>query len=184
MTLSLRWMTAVSLICVAGCPDARDADSAGVHAIDKAFHSFEKACAQGYAHGCFNLGVAYETGEGVPKNQVEARTAYDKACQTGDADGCFNLAACLYEGAGGDKDDTAALAHFGRACELGIVTACTNAASMYELGEGTPKNSVAATSLYKRACEGGDRDACSPVVDDLVVSPIVEARSVAAPLGN
>jgi hypothetical protein len=54
---------------------------------------YQKACDGGDAQGCFNLGVMYENGRGVTKDQAKAAQLYQKACDGGDAQGCENLKA-------------------------------------------------------------------------------------------
>ena len=63
---------------------------------DKAFEPFKKACDSGNMRGCFNLGIMYDNGNGVEKNEQKAVELYKKACDGGNMDGCRNLVV-MYE---------------------------------------------------------------------------------------
>ena len=52
----------------------------------KAAKLFRKAAEQGHASSQFNLGVMYETGQGVPEDKAEATKWIRKAAEQGDAD--------------------------------------------------------------------------------------------------
>ena len=58
---------------------------------DKAFESFKKACDDGNMRACHNLGVMYEKGNGVEKNEQKAVELYKKACDGGEMLGCRGL---------------------------------------------------------------------------------------------
>lgn len=53
---------------------------------------FEKACNNGNAQGCFQLGTLYEKGEGVVQNKYKAVALYAQACNGGESHGCSNMA--------------------------------------------------------------------------------------------
>jgi TPR repeat protein len=46
-------------------------------------------------HGCFNLGIIYQSGQGATRNEVEAMALYDRACDAGLAPACFNEATLM-----------------------------------------------------------------------------------------
>ncbi len=48
-----------------------------------AFHWFQLAAAQGNPTAEYNLALAYERGEGVPKDSAEAEKWYTKAAESG-----------------------------------------------------------------------------------------------------
>ena len=41
--------------------------------------------------GCFNIGLLFEEGHGVSKDEARAATLYATACEGGHAVGCSNL---------------------------------------------------------------------------------------------
>jgi TPR repeat protein len=62
------------------------------------------AADQNDANAQFNLGFAYEMGEGIQKNQTEAVAWYRKAADKGHASAQFNLAFDYETGMGVGKD--------------------------------------------------------------------------------
>lgn len=46
---------------------------------------FQKGCAANHATSCFNMGILYDQGLGVEKNQAQALMFYEKACLFNDA---------------------------------------------------------------------------------------------------
>ena len=52
----------------------------------------KKAAEQGLAPAQVNLGLAYDSGKGVKKDDEKAVDWYKKAAEQGDADAQFNLA--------------------------------------------------------------------------------------------
>ena len=67
---------------------------------------------QGDASAQFNLGLAYEDGLGVAKDQVEAAKWYRKAAEQGHAKAQFNLGVAYDNGRGVAKDQVEAYAWF------------------------------------------------------------------------
>jgi len=51
---------------------------------------FQKACDDGIAKGCNNLGVMYYNGQGVKQDFAKAKELYGKACDMGLQIGCDN----------------------------------------------------------------------------------------------
>jgi hypothetical protein len=58
----------------------------------------QKACTDGEARGCFDLGLRYEDGSGVPKDERHAAALYEQACTGGEARGCRGLGLLYVEG--------------------------------------------------------------------------------------
>nr|WP_314239031.1 hypothetical protein [uncultured Campylobacter sp.] len=56
----------------------------------KAARLYQKACDEGWALGCSNLGVLYADGQGVKQNFPTAKQYYGKACDLGLQLGCDN----------------------------------------------------------------------------------------------
>ena len=65
---------------------------------------FRKAAEQNYAEAQYILGVCYEQGEGVAKDQVEAVKWYRKAAEQNDAEAQYNLGICYERGDGVAED--------------------------------------------------------------------------------
>ena len=52
----------------------------------------------------FNLGVAYDKGQGVPQDYAESMKWYRKAAEQGLAEAQYNLGVTYYNGQGASKD--------------------------------------------------------------------------------
>lgn len=79
---------------------------------------FQQACNDGHATGCFNLGVLYDNGRGVAKDETRAAGLYQQACTGGDATGCTNLGVDYERGEGVAKNTARALQLYRRALSL------------------------------------------------------------------
>jgi TPR repeat protein len=121
----------------------------------------QKACDGGGADGCSGLGVAYENGQGVAKDENRAVQLYQKACDGGSARGCTNLGLMYSNGRGVAKDENRAVQLFQKTCDGGDARACTYLGSRYVLGRGVGKDVNRAVQLYQKGCEGGDANGCS-----------------------
>ena len=72
---------------------------------DKSFLAFDELCEQkSDAASCYMLGLHYDNGHGVDKDQTKAANLYQKACDKDDKDGCHNLAISYYNGEGVKRD--------------------------------------------------------------------------------
>ena len=63
-----------------------------------------KKAEQGNTDAQFSLGLRYATGDGVPKDEVEAVRWYRKAAEQGDVQAQTNLGGMYYNGTGVPKD--------------------------------------------------------------------------------
>jgi hypothetical protein len=84
---------------------------------------YRMAADQGYAHAQCNLGVCYDTGQGVAKDPVEAVRWMRKAAEQGHAGAQFNLGVCYQLGKGIDKDLVEAVKWMRKAAEQGYANA-------------------------------------------------------------
>ena len=91
-----------------------------------AARSFERACENGSADGCSNLGALYEAGVGVRASSSAAADLYERACAGGAALGCSNLGALYARGKGVARDEREAQRLFSEACASGSAAGCNN----------------------------------------------------------
>ena len=49
----------------------------------KAAPLYVKACKGGDAESCVNLGILYQSGEGMPRDEAKPAELFDKACELG-----------------------------------------------------------------------------------------------------
>jgi|ERR1035438_484409 TPR repeat protein len=109
----------------------------------------------------YNLGVAYENGQGVPQDEAQAVTWYRKAAEHGNADAENKLGTMYENGSGGlAKDETQAVSWYRKAAEQGHAYAQNNLGVMYATGRGgLPKDETQAVSWYQKAANQGNSDA-------------------------
>ena len=55
---------------------------------DKSFYWYKKAADQGEAIAQKNLGLLYYYGEGITRNEAQAKYWFEKACTNGNQEGC------------------------------------------------------------------------------------------------
>ncbi len=102
------------------------------------------------------LGYAYESGQGVAKDETEAVRWYRKAAERGDAEAMQGLAWAYRRGGGVGKDAAEAARWSRKAAERGHAGAMTDLGYAYELGKGVAKDLAQAVRWYRKAAERGD----------------------------
>ena len=135
-----------------------DAGLPGVEKNDQlAVQWFSKAAAQGHAHAQLGMGLAYESGRGVPKDGIQAANWYQKAADQGMPRAQYLLAMLLIDGKDAPKDDEArAFDLFRSAANSGYREAQNSLGTLYEQGKGTPTSYGEAIAWYKKAAVQGD----------------------------
>ena len=117
--------------------------------LPEAIAAWRKAADKGSTSAMVELGVLYGTGQGVAKDDAEARKLFERAAQAGNPRGVTNLAAL--SGGGGAPADPA------RAREMLAKAAETNPEAQYQLGlmladgTGGAKDDAGARSLFEKA---------------------------------
>ncbi len=118
-----------------------------------------RACQQGDALACLNLGRHHLEGGELQHNPSRALGYFRSACDLGRSEGCSNAAGMLF-----DEDEMnqplRAMPLYARACELGDLRACTVAGMIYAEGNNVPQDYTRAESFFRRACDRGDVDGC------------------------
>tara|TARA_B110000977_G_scaffold170989_1_gene222165 strand:- start:23 stop:295 length:273 start_codon:yes stop_codon:yes gene_type:complete len=79
--------------------------SFGSEAVKRLFEEEQVLAEQGNARAQYFLGLMYNEGKGVPKDQKEAFKWYRLAADQGDASAQYNLALMYGNGVGVPKDD-------------------------------------------------------------------------------
>ena len=121
----------------------------------------QQACDAGDLAVCDQLGVRYETGEGVIQDQARALSLFQQACDGGLLLGCTHLGLMFGSGAGIDRDPATAGFLYERACDGGDLLGCAHLGVSYERGEGVTRDPVQAVNLYERSCGGGEMLGCT-----------------------
>jgi TPR repeat protein len=184
---SLRFPVALvlSLVCLAA-PAWAD-----FNAGEKAYHRGDYATAlrewhplakQGQAVAQYHLGLLYANGQGVPKDDAQARQWYEKAALQGHANAQANLGSLYDYGRGGPQDFKMAVRWYLRAANQGNDLAQRKLGLLYERGDGVPKDYVQAYMWYTLgAANGGTIGALQR--DELAVrmtsDQLVEAKKLA-----
>ncbi len=150
----------------------------GMHAYNNhdyitAAELFKKACDSGYAAGCNNLGVLYESGQGVSRNYSMAVKLFEKACEKSVNNGvCYKFVGLfniMYTTNIGTKQDYSFDAKiFKEYCNSNnnekIAIGCNNLGLLYINGEGVKRNYAIAGRLFRKACNSGNDDACFNII--------------------
>ncbi|WP_300299364.1 tetratricopeptide repeat protein [Ferrovibrio sp.] len=118
----------------------------------------------GDAEAAEHLGVMYETGSGVRRNEAEAAYWYGRAAQAGRRQAQYAYAQFLETGAGITRDEKAALEwHLKAACQ-GHLGAVANIAAMLASGRGTAMDRLSAYRLLLWAKEQRGQDSRKPQI--------------------
>ena len=115
--------------------------------------------AQAGVEAMFNLGVAYDFGDGVERDMEQAIMWYERAAACGDVRAMFNLGVTYDIGDGVEMDDAQAVAWYEQAAEAGSDKAMFNLGIMYYNGEGVEADEDMAVAWLERAVEAGYEDA-------------------------
>ena len=112
-----------------------------------AFQEFLAAAKKGHADSQYNMGIMYEQGIGVGKDDAEALAWYSKSAEQGNSEAQFNLGV-LYENGRGTKIDFAkANEWYRKASVQGDAMAIGNLGMLYVRGDGVKENKVAGMAL-------------------------------------
>src|ERR1022692_1369702 len=106
----------------------------------------------------YNLGLAYENGQGVPKDEAQAVSWFRKAAEQGNADAQERLGEMYSYGQGGlAKDEAQAVSWYRKAAEQGNEYAQSNLGAMYVGGiGGLPVDHAQAVSWWRKAAAQGN----------------------------
>lgn len=112
---------------------------------------YKKAAEQGDAISQYNLGVYYENGQGVAKDEAKAVEWFSKAAEQGNVHAQYNLGLCYQDGRGVAKDEAKAVEWFKKAAKQGDKDARRNLGDCYEHGRGIAADKAKAKKWYIRA---------------------------------
>jgi hypothetical protein len=155
---------------------------AGPCLADDTLDTWRARAEQGDARAQFNLGLMYDTGEGVPQDDAEAVRWYRRAADQGHADAQFNLGFMYINGRGVPQDDAKAFRWYRLAADQGDATAQYNLGLMYANGQGVPQDYVAAHMWLNLAAAQGNANASESrdiVANRMTPEQIAEAQRLA-----
>ena len=148
--LKMRWiLTCVAAVCLLAVTPASAQD----------YETTRLAAEQGAADAQYNVGVAYENGDGVPQDDVEAARWFRLAAEQGEARAQVNLGVMYDTGRGVPQDYAEAVRWYRLAAEQGEASAQFNLGIMYATGQGVPQDDVTAHMWLNLAAATGHEDA-------------------------
>lgn len=147
-----------------------------------ALHEWEQLAKKGNAAAQYNLGLLYANGQGVPKDDAQARQWYEKAALQGHAEAQVSLGSLYDYGRGGPQDFRMAVRWYRRSADQGNELAQRRLGLLYERGDGVPKDYVQAYMWYKLGAASGGKTAVM-MRDELAArmtsDQLVEAKKLA-----
>src|SRR5262245_28602531 len=120
---------------------------------------YRKGADAGDATAMFNLGLIYQDGRGVAKDEAEAVRWYRKGADAGDPAAAINLGIMYQKGWGVAKNEAEAVRWFRKAADVGATRGMVNLGLMYEYGRGVAKNEAEAVRWYRKGADAGDESA-------------------------
>ncbi|MEM7120069.1 MAG: SPOR domain-containing protein [Pseudomonadota bacterium] len=153
------------LLVVASAPQTAHADfAAGAAAyeagdFDTALAEWQPLAESGMPGAQLALGILYENGRGVLKDDALAATWYQKAAEAGHPVAQFNLGNLYQQGRGVERDVSQALFWWSEAAAQGLPNAQLNMGIAYHLGEGVEPDPERAFRLFLSAANAGNASA-------------------------
>ena len=149
----------LSIVCLAA-PPARADFKAGENAFHRgdyatALREWQPLAKQGDAVAQYYLGLLYANGQGVPKDDAQARQWYEKAAVQGHVDAQVNLGMLFDYGRGGPQDFKMAVRWYLRSANQGNELAQRKLGLLYERGDGVQQDFVQAYMWYKLGAASG-----------------------------
>ena len=120
---------------------------------------YRLAADQGNARAEYNLALAYQNGEAVPKDMAQAMAWYRKSADQGDPAAELNLAVVYDQGMGIPQDYAQAAYWYRKAAEQGLAKAEAGLGFLYLKGNGVPKDEIQATTWMLQAAKQGETHA-------------------------
>jgi TPR repeat protein len=111
---------------------------------------------KGYDGAMLDLGVMYQTGNGVAQDDAEAVRWYRAAARAGNVEGMLSLGMMYETGTGVAPNDVKALRWFRSAAEAGNAAGMTKLGISYQSGRGVAPSLAEAERWFRAAAEAGD----------------------------
>jgi hypothetical protein len=112
-----------------------------------AYKEFRAAAEEGHSDSQFNVGLMFEQGIGVEKDEKEAIVWYGKAAEQGNMLAQYNLAVLYENGRGTVVDFAQANEWYRKASAQGDPLAIGNLGMLYLRGQGVKENTIAGLAL-------------------------------------
>jgi uncharacterized protein len=138
--------------------------------LPRALARFREGCDAGDAQSCSVLGVMYETGSGVPRDEARARELYAFACRKGNARACSSLGALVEKD--GDLDGAATL--YEVACFGAQPEACQSLGALHQ----RRGDAADARAAFARGCKNRHPESCESLGVMLLTTSPARARKL------
>ncbi|EXX66778.1 Bck1p [Rhizophagus irregularis DAOM 197198w] len=125
----------------------------------KACHWYQKASENGNKNAQYNLGLCYEKGIGIEKDEIKAFYWYQKSIENGNNNAQYNLGLFYENGIGIEKSNFQAFYWYQKAAENNNKNAQYSLGLCYEKGIGIEKNDDKAFHWYQKAAENANKNA-------------------------
>jgi len=112
-----------------------------------AYQEFLEAAGEGHADSQFNVGLMYEKGIGVGKDEAKAVAWYGKSAAQGNSAAQYNLGVLYENGLGTEIDYAKANEWYRKASVQGDALAIGNLGMLYVRGQGVKENKIAGVAL-------------------------------------
>lgn len=112
---------------------------------------FRKSADQGNSEAQLNLGVMYQKGFGIEKNNEQAVSWFRKSAEQGNSDAQLNLGAMYQYGDGVDKSNEQAVSWYRKSAEQDNRDAQVSLGVMYQNGDGVEQSNDNALFWYQKA---------------------------------
>ena len=145
LILSALFVIVLSSPVLAGFTEGIAAYEAGD--LSLAFKEFSEAAEEGHSDSQFNLGLMYENGLGVSKEEKMAVAWYLKAALRGNSNAQYNLAVLYENGRGTDINFAQANHWYREAAVQGDGLAIGNLGMLYMRGQGVKEDKIAGLAL-------------------------------------
>jgi TPR repeat protein len=126
--------------------------------MSEAISTYRKAADKGSSSAMVELGVALATGDGIAKDEEQARKLFERAVAAGNPRAATNLAA-LSGGVAGPADPVKTRALLARAAETNSAEAQYQLGLMMADGVGGPQDDVTARAMFEKAAAQGHPEA-------------------------
>jgi len=172
----------LSLVCLvvpawADYQAGMDANKRGDYAT--ALREWRPLAEQGHAAAQYSVGLLYANGQGVPKDDVQARQWYEKSATQGRADAQVNLGILYDYGRGVPQDFKKAVYWYRLSAHQGNDLAQRQLGLLYERGDGIQQDYVQAYMWYSLgAASGAQRGVAlrDALAKQMPLDQIAEAR--------
>ena len=121
--------------------------------------SLQRACRGDIDKACYNLGVLFSEGKGVPVDLGRAGGAFKRACDLQLGSACRQLG-LIFGQRGPWYDARSAADLFGRGCEFDDALSCTFAGDAHLNGIGVNQDVGKAKSAFEMGCAQKEAQAC------------------------